>query len=604
MSELNILMLESLLIIVTIAFVMTRISYVRKVITQTDITLTTQLKVILIFGLFGIIGTYTGITFNTETGEAARWQFGLSDNEAIVNFRVLGIATAGLLGGVRVGLGAGLIAGIHRYLLGGFSAFPCSVATIFAGLLSGLVSERLTQQQRLNPFIAFLIAITAESIQMLIILIIGKPFDEVMNFFTPEPNAWFLVKNIAVPMIILNGLGCGLFILIVRNALQEAEHIGALQAKTALRLAQSTLKYMSQGLSPDAAKATCKILLGQVNASAVAITDQKRILAHIGAAADHHQESEPVLTGATRKVLQSGKLLKAEHKDIKCSVPGCELAAAIIAPLKRGDEIVGTLKFYYQSDREIDSITNELISGLSDLLSMQLNIAEADRQKQLAKQAGIRVRLSEDVIHFVGNAMTAVNSLIRTDRIKARQLVNWISRYVRSCLERDSSSSTTIDEELEHVKNYLAIQQTTYAGKLLVNYQADNAVTDYHIPPLILMALVDNAIKHGAKKNDDALHIDIIIKDRYETIIISVADNGSGIPNEKLHSLGKDRVASQHGTGLGLFNVNRSLSLMFGKESSLRIKCEPEGGTEVFITIPKILRKEINNGPDKIAHHR
>ncbi len=82
----------------------------------------------LFFGFFGIIGTYSGVTFHPESLILQRITFGIPEDAAIANFRVIGVVLAGLFGGYKVGLGAGLIAGVHRMLLGGFTAFSCGIA--------------------------------------------------------------------------------------------------------------------------------------------------------------------------------------------------------------------------------------------------------------------------------------------------------------------------------------------------------------------------------------------------------------------------------------------------------------------------------------------
>lgn len=602
MSTLNILMLESLLIIITIAFVMTRIGYVRKIITQNNVALTTQLSVILIFGLFGIIGTYTGITFNTISGEAVRWKFDIADSEAIVNFRVLGVVTAGLLGGFRVGLGAGLIAGIHRYFLGGFSATACAISTIFAGFFAGLISKRLPHKQRLNPYIGAGVAVAAESIQMIIILGLAQPIDQVFSFSGSKTSAEILVGEIAFPMIVLNGLGCGLFILIVRNILREEEHIGALQAKSALRLASLTLKHMRRGLDINAAMETCKILYHEIKPLAVAITDQVHVLAYISNSPSQHVKHGRIKTAATRKVINTGELLVIrENKELEIDNSS---RAAIIAPLKCNNKTVGTLKFYYIDEREMNSVSIELVSGLAEILSMQLNSAEGERQRQLAKEVGIRAVLSEDVIHFIGNTLTTLNSLIRTDKLKARQLVNWISRYVKKGLDGSSHKWTTIGEELDHIMNYLDIYQITYARKLHVEYHIDDCLRNFKIPPLILMTLVDNAIKYGSKDMGGKESIKIELKKRFDMICIKISDSGRGISEDKMELLGKQRVNSKQGTGLGIYNAKHLLVMMYGAEASMDFKSEAGKGTEVTITIPKQEQEVVRNGTTKIAHNR
>ncbi len=248
-------MIERLGIIVTIAFIMTRLHFFRNLIEQRSHMKKYQtLLIILLFGFFGIVGTYTGLIVNPLQEEYSKWQWHLQQNEAIANSRVIGVVVAGLLGGPWIGLGAGLVAGIHRFFLGGFTAFSCAVSTIIAGVLAGSVGKREKKNRLISPQKAFLVGLAAEGLQMLLILIISKPFDE----------AYLLVSNIGLPMIVANGIGTGIFMLIIKSVFQEEERMGAAQSQKALRLADSTVKYMRKGLNSASAHATCEILMRDV----------------------------------------------------------------------------------------------------------------------------------------------------------------------------------------------------------------------------------------------------------------------------------------------------------------------------------------------------
>lgn len=177
-----------------------------------------QWTAILFFGFFGIIGTYTGLSVSSESLQFSRWATDLATEEAIANSRVIGVVIAGLLGGPKVGIGAGLIAGAHRFTLGGFTAIACGTATIIAGILTSLLYRKHT---RVKLHTAFLIGALAEALQMLIIILVARPFEQ----------AWDLVNIIGIPMIVANGLGTVLVLLIIKSVLSEEEKASAVQAQ-------------------------------------------------------------------------------------------------------------------------------------------------------------------------------------------------------------------------------------------------------------------------------------------------------------------------------------------------------------------------------------
>lgn len=139
---------------------------------------------ILIFSSIAILGTYGGIPIN----------------DALANSRMIGIMAAGLVGGPILGSAVGLVSGLHRYSLGGFTALACAISSITEGLLAGLFQK--FYKRPLIPWpIALGIGFFGEILQMLIILLVAEPYH----------MAAALVGEIAVPMTIANSLGLALF---------------------------------------------------------------------------------------------------------------------------------------------------------------------------------------------------------------------------------------------------------------------------------------------------------------------------------------------------------------------------------------------------------
>lgn len=145
----------------------------------------------LIFGFFSIYGTMAGIPL---------------PNGVIANIRDLGPMIAGLMGGPWVGLAAGLMGGVHRYTLGGYTQMACSISTVMAGLLGGLtyISNR---RRFIGIRNGMLLMAAMEALHMGMALLLGSDFSTSLN----------IVANVAAPMIIANSLGLGLFFYFVQN---------------------------------------------------------------------------------------------------------------------------------------------------------------------------------------------------------------------------------------------------------------------------------------------------------------------------------------------------------------------------------------------------
>jgi two-component system, LytTR family, sensor histidine kinase LytS len=573
MFELLITMLERLGIIVTIAFILTRFRFFRGLIYHEKLNVLQQYFAIIFFGFFGIIGTYSGMSFNTDTLQFNPWAADLASDEAIANSRVIGIVIAGLLGGYKVGIGAGLIAGLHRFTLGGFTAIACGVAAIVAGIIAGRFQKK---NKNASLGTAFMVGAIAETVQMLIILLLARPFDKAQT----------LVEIIGIPMILANGLGSALFLLIIKNVVSEEEKAGALLAQKTLRIADQTLAYLRKGINPDSAQAVCRILHDEVQTSAVAMTNQTEILAHIGSGDDHHKSESSIQTQITKDVLKSGKLVIANDETIHCREAACPLGAAVIAPLKQRGETIGTLKFYFKSEKEISNVAIELIAGLSNLLSNQLEIAEADKAYQLAKEAEVKALQAQISPHFLFNTMNVITSLIRIDPIKARLLLVSLSHFLRQNLNATTVTITSLEQELRHVKAYLAIEEARFVEKLKVTYNIDDAALLVKLPPLTLQPIVENAVKHGIKNMDQDCHIQIAIHKEPSKTVVIVEDNGQGMTQDRIDQLGKQMIDSEKGSGIALYNVNRRLTMMFGEKASLQIESKTDKGTKISFSIP------------------
>jgi sigma-B regulation protein RsbU (phosphoserine phosphatase) len=194
---LSLRLVANMLVIVGVAYLVTRTRYLQQVV-QHQFTLQNRAVFILVFGALAIFATYAGIPVPG----------------AIANVRDLGPMIAGLLGGPVIGLGAGLIGGVHRYFLGGLTGLPCSLVTVLAGLFGGLLYLR-----RKGRFIgvpgAVVFAALMESLHMGLILLLAEPY----------ADAVAVVKTISVPMVLANALGMLIFALIISHRLTRHEEV-------------------------------------------------------------------------------------------------------------------------------------------------------------------------------------------------------------------------------------------------------------------------------------------------------------------------------------------------------------------------------------------
>ncbi|TWH60432.1 two-component system sensor histidine kinase LytS [Desulfitobacterium sp. LBE] len=572
------LMIEHIGLIVAIAFILTRFSMFRDLMDHKHDSWT-LVKLAILFGLFGIIGTYTGISVQIKS-DALFWiprVDTMAFDEALANSRVVGVVIGGLLGGPWVGLGAGVIAGLHRITLGGFTALACGMATIVEGLLAGFVHMKLGNRRIITPGKALLTGIVAEMMQMVIILLIARPWE----------NALALVQVIALPMILANSAGIAIFVVIIRSVVIEEDRIEASQAQKLLGITDQMLIHLQTGLTEASATEISKLLLKTTGVSAVSITDHEKILSHVGIGDDHHLPGHAVLTEATKRVLQSGKMsIPKSIDEIHCPEKGCPLAVAIIVPLKKAGEVVGVLKFYFSNPKQIKPVDEEVAQGLGRLLSHQLEVVSARNQAQLIREAEIKALQAQINPHFLFNSLNTIVSLIRSQPDSARKLLIQLGHFFRQNLNASLHEFVTLRQEFAHARAYLDIEQARFGQRLSVKTELNPQLEEVPLPPLTLQPLIENGIRHGLKGLERIGELIISVREEDGYALIAIRDNGIGISPERVGELLHSRIQSQEGTGLALYNVNQRLIHHFGEEAGLHIESELEKGTCIWFKVP------------------
>ena len=212
--------------------------------------------------------------------------------------------------------------------------------------------------------------------------------------------------------------------------------VRAAQIDEVLRMASQLSAVMGDGLDEQSAEAVCKALLPKTNAIAVAITDRQSILAYVGIDKDLNPIDAPIRTQATHDVLNNGTLrVIRSAEDIGFPVDRGHINGAIIVPLKRGDETLGTLKFYFPTARSINETQLSIAMGFGELLSTQIAATAMEEQKKLATSMELKALQNQINPHFLFNTINTIASFIRTDPAKARDLLREFAKFYRSTLE-------------------------------------------------------------------------------------------------------------------------------------------------------------------------
>lgn len=518
-----------------------------------------RLACYVLFSLFCVLGTY----------------FGLAVENAIANTRAIGAVLGGLLGGPLVGFLVGLTGGIHRYSMGGFTDTACAISTTAEGLLGGLIHNYYVRRGSVDrifkPSVAMLVLIIAELMQMSIILLVAKPFDQAVH----------LVKAIALPMLTANALGAALFMSIIQDRKAIYEKYSAAFSSKALKIAERSVGILSSGFNEQNTQQIAQIVYEETGVGAVAITDRDKILAFIGIGDDHHLPGTPISSAYTKQAIENCELIYADGYEVpyQCSLDAhCKLGSALIIPLfGERKKVLGTIKLYEPKQKLFSSINRTLGEGLAKLLSNQILTSRYIEQQRLLLQAELRLLHAQVNPHFLFNALNTISAVIRREPDKARDLIQNLAQFFRRNLKQNIKS-VSIKDELAHIRSYLEIELARFSDRLQVDFAIDPQLLDVMVPTFTLQPLVENAIKHGTSSLLDKGVIKIkgeLVNVNSEILVqLQVVDNAGTYQ------------LNENSEGLGLKIVDKRLKNAFGQQYGLQLICKEGIYTNAQITFP------------------
>lgn len=253
---------------------------------------------------------------------------------------------------------------------------------------------------------------------------------------------------------------------------------------------------------------------------------------------------------------------------------------------------------------------DELSEAFSDLEIMVQKIKQKDAdmyksridEKELitAQQAmEFKMLASQINPHFLYNTLETIRMKAFTvgDR-EVATAIKLLGKSLRYVLENTGTSFTTLNRELEHVENYLAIQKLRFGEKFNSELEIGKEINPsrLHILPLLLQPIVENALLHGLEEKETGGQIKISILKEERFICIDVYDNGCGMNEEELAELQKNIEIKDmsRNSSIGLYNINQRMKLSYGEDCKVQVFSESDEGTTIRLRIPQ--EKMINAG--------
>jgi sensor histidine kinase YesM len=224
-----------------------------------------------------------------------------------------------------------------------------------------------------------------------------------------------------------------------------------------------------------------------------------------------------------------------------------------------------------------------ILIGLISLLGSYVELRwQQNKQQQVIDRAQLTALKAQIEPHFLFNSLNTIASKIKDDPDKAEELILKLSDILRYLFQNAAQEVIPLKEEINFLKKYIDLMQARYDNRLEVKWHQTLNDTEIRVPVLLLQPLVENALSHAWSEKSDRLLIKIVVKEKTDSIVLTVEDNGMGIEANRLKSLPVN--------GHALANINGRLKLLYKQKDLLTITSEYQKGTVVSISIPKELR--------------
>ena len=278
------------------------------------------------------------------------------------------------------------------------------------------------------------------------------------------------------------------------------------------------------------------------------------------------------------------------------------------------EQLIGTMERVSQghlgdrvTDRtgsyELQLVQKSFNEMLEEIEKLKIEKYERQLETERYEMAALKMQIRP---HFFLNTLKLIYAMVETGETgRIQQMILLLARHLRAVLDYNRHSNT-LQEEAGLCQNYIELTNVGLAEThVYCMVEIENGLDDLEMPPLSLLSLVENSVKH-AMHNDGQLSVHITAKDLpMETgrlVYIQVRDDGPGFPPEMMAALnGTKSKPEKH---FGIQNIRRQCTLMYGPEFVMTFTNAPAGGAVVELYIPRVDSVQKESTADEIADRR
>jgi signal transduction histidine kinase len=259
---------------------------------------------------------------------------------------------------------------------------------------------------------------------------------------------------------------------------------------------------------------------------------------------------------------------------------------------------LGTVLTGLVKGRDLSEMFHERLAGVMITMGLGIGVGcvvvagmilrekHARDQARILKAESERHRLEKNVLeaqlalmqaqvepHFLFNTLANVQHLVETDPPAASRVLESLIRYLRAALPRMREASTDLGREIDMARAFLEIQQVRMGARLEFSIDVPDSLKARPFPPMMLISLVENAVKHGVDPCCECGSIAIRAREEEGRLRVSVADTGEGI-------------LPKAGGGVGLANIRERLKALYGASARLVLEENAPHGVVASIEVP------------------
>ena len=260
---------------------------------------------------------------------------------------------------------------------------------------------------------------------------------------------------------------------------------------------------------------------------------------------------------------------------------------------KMDDVASGSLKTRINVEHMGEDFT-KLAVGFNSMMEEILVLMDQVKMEQhQIEQIRFNALQSQIQPHFLYNTLECIHWQAMVDgNEEISTLVKALAKYYRICLS-GGHDVIPLKMELEHVRNYLIIQNMRYDDIIGSEFDVEEAASDVMIPKLTLQPLVENSIYHGIKvKEGKTGSLFLKVRKRSSDVLITLADTGTGMSQQQIDEMNQHLSEYDDSFGYGVRNVNKRIELLYGEEFGLYYLRNESGGVTVEIRLPYVTQVE------------